>query len=381
MTENYFPWGIAEGEAFLGRKAEIAHLRNNILKGYHTLLLSPRRYGKTSLAKYTINQLNLPWVDIDLFVAQNEFSVAHKIIKGVQKILGQIDPPERWLKALVSYFKTANKTWTVGIKGIKLELTPENHQDIPQNIIDALQALEFVLGKKKQKVIIFIDEFQEIAEVKNSKAIEGAIRNFAQQTKHVAFIFSGSCRSMLKQMFNNKQRPLYALCDMMNLNRLLPDDYRPYLNKIARLQWNHDLNQEAFNKIMELAECHPRYVYNLCMYLWEYCSILSSEPTASIVVDVWDKLVNDRLKDTRELLVSKSISQIKLLALIAQGYNKEITGQLIQSKLAMSGSAISQAIKILQHDDYVEIIDSGTFRVIDPLLKSTLIQYGEDYFL
>jgi hypothetical protein len=56
-------------------------------------------------------------------------------------LIAQIDSPEGWLKTLSHFFKKANKTWTIGIKGLQLELQPENHQDIPSNILDALRAL------------------------------------------------------------------------------------------------------------------------------------------------------------------------------------------------------------------------------------------------
>src|SRR5476649_1148424 len=123
MFERYFPWGIAEGASFLGRKQEISKLKNNLTHGYHTLLLSPRRYGKTSLAKHVIKSVSYPWIEIDFFVAQNEFSIEQKILKGIQSILSQIDSPERGLQSLLRFFKNSDKTWTLGIKGIKLELT------------------------------------------------------------------------------------------------------------------------------------------------------------------------------------------------------------------------------------------------------------------
>jgi len=382
MFERYFPWGIACGEAFLGRKKEINRLKNNITKGYHTLLLSPRRYGKTSLAKYVINSTKQLWIEIDLFVAQDEFSVEQKFLKGVQSIISQIDAPEKWFNILVNFFKHTNKTWTVGIKGLQLELKPESHKDIPQNILDSLTALEYVLKKKKQKAILFIDEFQEIANIKINRAIEGAIRNFAQSTAHIVFIFSGSSRHMLKHMFGDKTRPLYALCDEINLDRLKSEDYKTYLNKVAKKTWGEELKEEVLHKIIEVTECHPRYVYNLCMFLWEHCVQLKKKIAERDIDIVWTMLIEDRLKDTREILSAKSKGQIKILSLIALGYNKEITGQLAQGKLAMSGSAISQSLKILEKEDYIEkILPDTSYRIIDPLLRSTLAKYGADYFV
>jgi predicted AAA+ superfamily ATPase len=381
MLDRYFPLGLAEGESFLNRKDEIARLKSNIAQGYHTLLLAPRRYGKTSLAKHVINMLHYPWVEIDLFVAQNELSIEQKFLKGIQSIIGHIDTPEKWFQTLMNYFKKANKTWSVGVRGIKLEIIPEHHHDIPENILEALNALEFVLNKKKQRAVLFIDEFQEIANIKIAQAIEGAIRHFAQASRRVVFIFSGSSQHMLKHMFGDKSRPLFALCHEISLARLPPKHYKTYLNKVAHKTWKTALHEEVFARIMAYTECHPKYVYNLCIYLWEYCESFKNGPRVQDVDTIWNNMVQDKIKDTREILNARSTGQIKILAFIALNLTKELTGQLAQSKLGMSGSAITQALRLLEADDYLERLTDGSLRIIDPLLKTTLLEYSTDYFV
>jgi hypothetical protein len=381
MHEIHFPWGLAEGAAFLGRKKEITQLKNNLLQGYHSLLLAPRRYGKTSLAKHVIRLVDFPYVEIDFFTAQNEFSIEQKILKGVQSILDQIKSSDRWLNVLINFFKKANKTWIVGIKGLKLQLVPDNHQDVPENILDALNALEHVLSKKKQPAVLFIDEFQEIANIASSQAIEGAIRHFAQSSKYVRFIFSGSSRHMLKHMFGDKTRPLYALCREIHLDRLIAHEYRDYLNKIAFRTWHQRLDDLVFEKIIEMSACHPRYVYHLCTFLWDHCEELKRSPKVHDVETAWVLLTQDKLKDTRDLLSKQGSGQVKILALIALAITDELTGKLAQSKLGISGSAITQALRNLEQDDFVEKIHKGSYRVIDPIVKSILIQYGSDYFV
>jgi hypothetical protein len=381
MLEQYFPLGLAEGEAFIGRQDEIARLQSNIKHGYHTLLLAPRRHGKTSLAKKVITLNQHPWLEIDFFIAQSELSIEQKFIKGIQHILDQIDAPERWVNPLVHFFKNAAKTWTVGIKGMKLELIPEHHKDIPGNILEALNALEHILSKNKQRVILFLDEFQEIAKLENSLAIEGAIRHFAQGSKYVVFIFSGSSRHMLKHMFGDQSRPLYALCKEIHLDRLPPQEYQQYLNRVAKKTWGIGLSEEVFQKIMELTECHPRYVYSLCMYLWDLKDQSKAAPVETDVQAVWIMLMQERVKDFREVLQKRAQGQIKILSLMALNYSTEMTSQDPQSKLMMSSSAISQSLKHLEQEDYIERLEQGGYRIVDPMLKAILIEYGSDYFI
>jgi DNA-binding transcriptional ArsR family regulator len=132
---------------------------------------------------------------------------------------------------------------------------------------------------------------------------------------------------------------------------------------------------------LELTECHPRYVYILCAKVWENGVISKKLPDTQHVEQAWLQLVDIRLKDMREVLIKRALGQIKILAFISLGNTTELSGQLAQSKLGMSSSAISQSLRELEQDDFVEKKEDGSYFIIDPLLKATLIKYGSDYFL
>ena len=87
---DYFPITIASGDNFCNRKAEITLLKSYIERKWPTLLVSPRRYGKTSLALKTIQQMGLPYACIDLFSIVDEQDIEKAILKGVSKLIQQI---------------------------------------------------------------------------------------------------------------------------------------------------------------------------------------------------------------------------------------------------------------------------------------------------
>lgn len=374
LYEYYFPLGIATGGAFLGRRDEQRILARNIVAGRHTLLISPRKYGKSSLVKTVIRKLKYPAVEIDLFLATSDKSIETKILKGTKLLLRSLsDKPETWLSTLTEYFKEQNKQWTIGIKGMSLELIPESHEDIAENILDALKALEYILKRKRQRAIFFIDEAQEISKVANFEAIEGAIRHFAQESSYLTLIFSGSNRHMLEHMFNDNSRPLYDLCEQIHLHRLQPNIYKTYLNKIAEKTWDQPLSDDSFNRIMTYTECHPKVVYILCKQIWDLCASNNSAPTASDVDIVWKKYIYSKLKDTRNELNKCSATQIRLLTLISTGTTSTLTSKEIQVSLNLSSSAIVQALYSLERKDYIERTDKNTYRIINPIIKRTLI--------
>lgn len=378
MIEEYFPTGIASGSAFLGRREESLQLTNNITSGRHTLLLSPRRYGKTSLVKNVIRTMKLPFQEIDLFLTSDAVAIEQKILKGAKLLINELsETPDQWFKSLLQYFQKANKKWSIGIKGLNLQIEPENHSDIPDNILEALNAVESILFKKKQKAIIFLDEIQEIAQVKQSKAIEGAIRHFCQQSHYLTFVFSGSNRHMLRHMFEDRDRPLYALCERIDLGRLPAEAYQKYFNKVSQKTWQMPLNKNVFDRIIELTQCHPRIIYVFCGKLWDYKKE-KSPLTVDDVNHVWDHYLKSKQKDIRSELKNLSAVQLKLLTLISIDQLSELTSKRAQAALGVSGSAITQALQLLDQKDYVEEVGPKKYQLIDPLIKAILVQFNQE---
>ena len=372
MSHSYFPKGIAKGEQFFNRTSEIDRLLSNIEQGTHTVLVAPRRYGKSSLAKHVVQKANCYHHEMDLFVAISELDIGNKIINGVTDIIQQVtQQPEQWFNTLRQFFNRADKKWTVGIKGIKLELVPNDPKTVPQNIIDVLQAAEYVLSQKASKAVLYIDEFQEIMTTDIGKAIEGAIRHFAQESQHLVFIFSGSSRRLLQKMFMQRSRPLYQLCDEIRLDRIESSYYKHYINYVAQQTFKQSLDDNVIDRLLALSERHPRYVYLLCAEVWQNQG--DTPPVEDDIEQVWQDLVKQKFKDVKVELGYRSHSQLKLLREIAQGNDYSLSGKHNQMALQMTSSTIVQALKALEELDYIEQLDDGQYRLIDPLIKSALL--------
>lgn len=372
QIRQFFPRGIAKGQQFFDRVDELKRLKHNILSGTHTLLLAPRRYGKSSLAKRGIETSELAWAEVDLFLAIDDEDIACKIIRGVENVIKQIsNRPEQWFDALRNYFLTAHKKWTVGIKGVHLELIPDSSTSVAENVLDALSALEFVLKNKGVRAVLFIDEVQEISGAKTGKAIEGAIRHFAQDCEQVSFIFSGSRRRMLEKMFKERSRPLYALCDEILLRRIEASYYEQYLNHVAMETFDEPMQKRVIDAILILSERHPKYVYTFCFEIWLRCG--GHAPTLQQVTTIWHDYLKHQQKDVREHLRTLSQTQIKLLEAIAKGNNSKLSSHENQQKLKLTSSAIVQALQVLEDKDYIEKLTTDGYRIIDPIVKGSFL--------
>ncbi len=365
-----FPLGLAKDDYFCNRVTETKQLIANIQSHTHTVLISPRRYGKTSLAYRAISQCGLPFVKVDLYMTTDHNDIARTIIKGINGIIEQVTGvTEKILANIKGYLKTIKPTLAVGSDGIKLKLEASDTKHAPDNICEALLILNAILEKKNQKAALLIDEFQEIESIAPDQGIEGAIRHVAQETSHFALIFSGSKRHLLKSMFNDRNKPLYRLCEEIALERISADDYKPFINTFAKATWHKILPIDTLNELMICTERHPYYLNALLRSVFAQSHL----PTANHVQQLWlnlaEKKRNDLLAETSTLTTTHR----KLLLAIANGQNTALTSKAFLSEMKLAGSSAARGLQDLLDEDFIEKLGDH-YRLVDPLLKTVLVE-------
>lgn len=380
--QDYFPSKLAQGTQFCNRTQEKAALRENMDKGRHTVLIAPRRYGKSSLVLKVVTESTLPLASVDLFLAHDDNAVIKRILVGIEQTISQILPMEQkvlaMLQRIFKHFRIALTT-----SGFSIEtIMGAAGLDPVDQVFSALQGLAELAKEQKKKILFFIDEFQDIREAASAKSIQGAIRHIAQETSHIVFIFSGSNRRLLMELFDDRSKPLYMLCDMLHLDRMGSQDYLPHLQALAKAQWGQALPLFVFEKITALTELHPYYVNLLCHELWK----LTKLPEKDDVFACWEKCYSmheDRLISDLEKLTAKQQDILKALALHPA---VEPSGQSFVSAAKTPASTINQALRVLlskdmvykvkRLDDAVPQWQLNQWRVLDPLLVYALKKYS-----
>ncbi len=143
--------------------------------------------------------------------------------------------------------------------------------------------------KENLSLVMFIDEFQRLKEISQDYSIEAAIRQVAQISKKITYIFSGSNRHLVEDMFFDSNRPFYKMCDTIYLGRIANEHYIDYIQTAAHEQWNAYLTENTIIRILELTENHPYYVNYLCSKLWLY-----DLPSEADVDACWDKCAKEK---------------------------------------------------------------------------------------
>jgi len=375
---NYFPLGIAKGEAFCNRISKRKQLINNIVKGQHTIVISPRRYGKSSLVLYSLDESEVVYEHVDLFVAVNAKTIEDQILKGVKNLIAKVSTVhEQIIGFIKNHIFTLKSKWIIGTDGVNIQLIPDKDCDPALIIMESLQILEKVLEKKQMKAVFFIDEFQEIGVLANSSGIEGAIRHVAQESKFLCFIFSGSNRHVLSAMFDDRKSPLYMLCDRITLERIQEDDYKIYFNNVAKKTWGQNIHPTVIEEIMKLTERHPYYMNVLCDKCLTYYT--NGIPEAKVVSRLWhDYILQEEAKIAKDLS-SLNTSQRKILIAISHGASTELTSKKILARFNLTGAAITKSLNLLEEKDYINKNNREYF-VVDPLIKSSLILFYPNMF-
>lgn len=365
-----FPLGKAYGKAFCNREEETTRLVGNIQSCKHTLLIAPRRYGKSSLAERAIAKSKIPFIKVNFHLCTSEEEIAQLVLNSVIKLTGiAIGPIEKLMASVKKCLSNLEPSLSFGSDIASLKLTPKRHANYSVIISEALMLVESLLREKKKRAVLFLDEFQEIDHISKHRGAEGAFRTAAQEMQRLSIIFSGSIRSLLLSMFEDENRPLYKLCRKIKLSRISANDYEKHIQKIAMDTWHSKLDKEVFAKIMELANRHPYYVNYLCDGVWEICK---KSPRIVDVEKAWNMVVLEEWSDALKELSDLPLGQRRLLKYIANYDAKNIQSQETSAQLSMAVSSIATSLNSLIEKDYIEKdVDVG-YRVINPLLLAVL---------
>src|SRR3990167_8881296 len=328
---KYFPQGIAVDRSFCNRDKERAQLKQSIEMHEHIVLVAPRRYGKTSLVMQVLKENAFPGVCIDFFFVLTHAEVTRTITEGISAIISTLLPNTKaaCLK-LIESISTLNPRLTFSLLGQKLEINTK--QTTEKSISELLLALDQFAIKAQESCVIVFDEFQQIGELKENHAIEAAIRHAVERSQNVSYIFCGSKHHLLNEMFTDKSRPLYHLCDLMTIDRIDTACYFPFLNKFAKDKWKKHLDDDTISEIIHLTENHPYYVNALCRRLWRG----EQSPSLGDVRNTWNDYVTQQRDWISDDLSRLTLNRKKVMTALAFQSTDEPQGFAFSEKVGLT---------------------------------------------
>lgn len=269
--ETPFVFGkIATDENFTDREQETASLITHFTSLINTIIISPRRWGKSSLvnkaAKLAMEcEDRLRVCHIDLFNVRNE---EHFYALLAQKVIAATS--SRWEEAIVN----AKKFFSHLVPKISIGTDPANEvsidfdwEDVKRNPDEVLDLAEKIAQEKGLKIVICIDEFQNIAEFDAPDYFQKKLRSHWQQQQNVAYCLYGSKRHMMLEVFSNSSKPFYKFGTLMFLDKI----ETPYLVEFFMKRFadtGKSICNEASLLIATLVDNHPYYAQQLAQLSW-----------------------------------------------------------------------------------------------------------------
>lgn len=367
MENKPFIFGIAtSGDNFTDRKKETERLLLNFQHGVNTVLISPRRWGKTSLVQKVCrlaqsDKLKVVYLDIFSCRSDKEFynAFATAIIKQTSSKF------EEWLDNAKLFLSRITPKISIGPDpmtdfSISLEMNPKS-----EDIDEILQLPEKIAQKKNCSIVICIDEFQQIAEFSDSKTFQKRLRTVWQLQKNVSYCLFGSKKHLMNELFENKSYPFYKFGDAIYLQKIGTQDWVEYIcNRFSVT--GKQISEQLAERICQAVDNHSSYVQQLAWLVWIHTDKIATEKDfESAYQDIIDQNTPLFEKQTESL----TTYQMNFLRAVLDGVHSEFTKQEILNKYQLGTSAnISIVKRALEKKELIEI-EKRKIIIPDPIMS------------
>lgn len=360
--------GYLAPEYFCDRVEETALLTRHLTNGCNVALVAPRRLGKSGLIYNCFQQAEIQeqyhCIYIDIYDSKNLNEFVYALGKG---ILTALKPKGRrvWeyflnmlqsLRSTISFDINGNPEWSIGIGDIQT----------PDITLDEIFAY---LEHADKPCLVAIDEFQTIANYPE-KTVEAVLRKRIQNCHNAHFVFSGSKRHMMAQMFTSQARPFYHSSSIMGLQPINEQIYLEFANRHLAKN-NKVITAEAFHELYQRFDGITWYIQYVLNMLY---TALSTHETLEI--DDVEYAIRNILSQHRfayqTLIYQLTAKQKQLLVAIArEGKTKSIMSQDFLQRYHLGASTVQGAAKVLLEKDFITQ-DDVTYQLCDKFLELCL---------
>ena len=352
-------------EYFCDRVAESDRLIKSITNGNNLVIISPRRMGKTGLIQFCYDKPEISrdyytfFIDILHTSSLREFT--YLLGKEIYERL--LPRSRRMAKLFVQTLKSISGKFgfapVFNLPTFSIELGDIERPEY------TLEEIFQYLDHADKRCVVAIDEFQQIAKYPE-KNIEALLRTHIQKQGNSNFIFAGSERHMMQEMFSSAARPFYHSADMLELKAIAPEIYIPFVVNHFKKCRRH-IEAANVEKVYNLFKGHTYYIQKTFNEAFADTPE-GGECTIETIRDAIDEMIASNDTIFREILSNIPEKQKTLLYAIArEGEAERITSaDFIKRHSLTSASSVQSATKKLLEKDLITEINK-VFFVTDKL--------------
>lgn len=338
-----FIFGVAtSGENFTDRKNETKRLLLNFQQGINTILISPRRIGKTSLVRKVCelaqsDDLKIVYLDIFSCRSDREFydAFATAILRQTSSKLEEwIDNAKRFLSRITPKFSIGTDPMTDF--SVSLELNTKS-----EDVTDILQLPEKIALEKGIKIVVCIDEFQQISEFSDSKIFQKRLRTVWQLQENVSYCLFGSKKHLMNELFERRSLPFYKFGDALYLQKIDTEDWVKYICERFEVT-NKSISSSLAEKIAKRVDNHSSYVQQLAWLVWVHTDKIATEENFE---GAWQDLLDQNTPLFEKQTENLTMYQLNFLKAIIDGVSKEFTTKTVLEKYNLGTSSSVAVVK------------------------------------
>lgn len=363
MRNPFVTNGYAGAEYFCDREKETSMMVQMLCNENNLALISPRRVGKTDLIQHCFAQSEIRnsyhTFLIDIYATHSLSDFVRVLGKAVIETLRSKGRTvwEKFLQILtsirseISFDINGLPSWNIGLG------------NIPNPTLTLEEIFNF-LEQADLPCLVAIDEFQQITYYSDTKDMEAILRTHIQKCTNTHFIFSGSRRHLMNEIFTSPARPFYQSVTIINLPPIALDKYIAFATEkfqAAEKTIDTDVITDLYQRFKSTTSCLQRVMNILFMKtpVLGHCSIEMLEPAINDLLDYSSESYESILYQMPEK------QRTVFLAIAAEGEAKNISGSAFVKKYKLiSSSSVLSAVKGLLEKDFITV-NQGVYSVYD----------------
>lgn len=346
------------GEAFCNRAQEQRDLIYYAQNSQNVLVYSHRRMGKTSLVHQVMHQLKkarptVKSVYIDLYGSLDENNFIDAILTGLTQIESKL---ERLLKQMSGLRVGGSIDPVTNLPTLSASIKPREKPEYLEKALNILASYS-----KKQKLLVVFDEFQEVAKY-SEEGFEKRLRKVIQGHGNISYIFSGSQKHILIEMFDSAKRAFYKMARSYPLKNIEMQHYVDWAQKLFKKK-SVKVDKEIISDIVERCEYQPMYIQQFLFDLWR-----SDTANLGALDEIQKSIIISQKNQFMVLWDLLTQNQKKALWLVAETGGEGIySAEQLQRVGFNSGSVLQRALISLVDKEILS--KNGTFQFQDAMLK------------
>ena len=355
-----FVYGMSVGgDNFTDRIEETKRIKLDFENGINVILISPRRMGKTSLIKKIISEMDSPEIKVvymDIYDCRSEYDFYNRFAETMMKSTGNqleqvMENIKRFLVRVspkLSFSPEPNSEFSVSLGITPKDYSPEEILDLPERIA------------KEQgiKIVVCIDEFQQIGEFADSLTVQKRLRGVWQHHQHVSYCFFGSKKHLMENIFQSRRMPFYQFGEMLHLKCIPTEYWVPFI--CSRFEkYGKKISEEYAARI-----CHT--VKNYSSYVQQLAWNVMAETEIEVNEESFTEGFNALLEQNSSLFIQQTEGlttyQLNFIRLLCNGIHSGFNTQSVVELYSLgSKSNVDRIKKCLIDRELITIEKEGVF--------------------